>query len=290
MPNVRDIRRRIRSVENTSKVTNAMSLIAASKMRRAQQAVTQGRPFAEKILEIIAHLAAQPPDDSSDSGVAQPLLQVRPVQRVGVLVISPDRGLCGGMHGNLNRAVAQFILAQPVPVRVIVAGRKGRDFMVRTGQDVQAVFTDLGERPDLADTIAMSRLVIDAYSEGEVDEVYMAYTKYVSTVTQDPVVEKLLPVTPAELTGAERVGYIYEPDSLTVLENLLPRFVDMEVYHSLLESIASEQSARMVAMRNATDNANGLVDDLTLVMNKLRQDSITNELLDLIGGQVALEG
>ena len=287
MPNVRDIRRRIRSVENTSKVTNAMSLIAASKMRRAQQAVTQGRPFAEKILEIIAHLAAQPTDDSSGADVVQPLLRVRPVQRVGVLVVSPDRGLCGGLHGNLNRAVARFILAQTVPVRVIAVGRKGRDFMVRTGQDVQAVFTDLGERPELADTTAMSHLVIDAYSEGEVDEVYLAYTKYVSTVTQEPVVEKLLPVTPAELTGAERVGYIYEPDSISVLENLLPRFVEMEVYHSLLESIASEQSARMVAMRNATDNAHGLVDDLTLVMNKLRQDSITNELLDLVGGQIA---
>ena len=287
MPNVRDIRRRIRSVDNTSKVTNAMSLIAATKMRRAQQAVTQAKPFAAKILEIIAHLAAQPTDDS---GVVHPLLQIRPVQRVGILVVSPDRGLCGGMPGNLNRAVAGFILDQPVPVRVIAVGRKGRDFMVRTGQDVQAVFTDLGERPELTDTTAMSHLIIDAYSEGEVDEVYLAYTKYVSTVTQEPVVEKLLPVTPAELTGSEKVGYIYEPDSLTVLESLLPRFVEMEVYHSLLESIASEQSSRMVAMRNATDNANGLVDDLTLVMNKLRQDSITNELLDLIGGRIALEG
>jgi len=287
MPSARDIRRRIRSVENTSKVTNAMSLIAASKMRRAQQAVTQGRPFSEKILEIIAHLAAQPTDDS---GVVQPLLQAREVRRIGMLIVSPDRGLCGGLHGNLNRAAARFILAQTVPVRVIAVGRKSRDFMVRSGQDVQAVFTDLGERPELADTTAMSHLVIDAYAEGEVDEVYLAYTKYVSTVNQEPVVERLLPVTPAELTGAEKVGYIYEPDSDTVLQSLLPRFVEMEIYHSILESIASEQSSRMVAMRNATDNANGLVDDLTLVMNKLRQDSITNELLDLIGGRIALEG
>jgi len=287
MPSVRDIRRRIRSVENTSKVTNAMSLIAASKMRRAQQAVTQGRPFSEKILEIIAHLAAQPTDET---GVVHPLLRARPVQRVGLLIISPDRGLCGGLHGNLNRTAARFMLAQTAPVRVIAVGRKGRDFMVRSGQDVQAVFTDLGERPELADTTAMSHLVIDAYSEGEVDEVYLAYTRYVSTVSQEPVVERLLPVTPAELTGAERVGYIYEPDSVTVLESLLPRFVEMEIYHAILESIASEQSSRMVAMRNATDNANGLVDEMTLVMNKLRQDSITNELLDLIGGRIALEG
>ena len=287
MPSVKDIRRRIRSVENTGKVTNAMSLVAASKMRRAQQAVTQGRPFAEKILEVIAHLAAQPADES---GQVQNLLQVRPVQRVGIVVVSPDRGLCGGMHANLNRRVDQFIREQQSPVRVIAVGRKGRDFVVRSGQDVQAVFTDLGERPELADTIAISQLVIDSYSQGEVDEVHLAFTRFVSTVSQVPEVVRLLPVTPAELTGAERVGYIYEPDNLTVLENLLPRFVEMEVYHFILESIASEQSSRMVAMRAATDNANELVDDLTLVMNKVRQDSITNELLDLVGGAMALEG
>ena len=287
MPNVKDLRRRIRSVENTGKVTNAMSLVAASKMRRAQQAVTQGRPFAEKIIEVIAHLAAQPADES---GQTHPLLQVRTVQRVGIVVVSPDRGLCGGMHANLNRSVDQFIREQVAPVRVIAVGRKGRDFMVRSGQDVQAVFTDLGERPDLADTTAISQLVNDAYAEGNIDEVHLAFTRFESTVVQRPEVIKLLPVTPAELTGSERVGYIYEPDNLAVLESLLPRFVEMEIYHSVLESIASEQSARMVAMRNATDNANELMDDLTLVMNKLRQDSITNELLDLVGGQIALEG
>ena len=281
------MRRRIRSVQNTGKVTNAMSLIAASKMRRAQQAVTQGRPFAEKIQEIITHLAAQPGDDEA---AVHPLLQVRPLQRVGILVISPDRGLCGGMHANLNRVVGQFMLEQTVPMTAIVAGRKSRDFMVRSGQDVKAVFTELPDRPVLADTIAISHLVIDSYSEGEVDEVHLAFTRFVSTVSQMPVIQKLLPVTPASLTGSERVGYIYEPDSLSVLGSLLPRFVEMEVYHALLESNASEQSSRMVAMRNATENANDLMNDMTLVMNRIRQDSITNELLDLIGGQIALEG
>ena len=287
MPNERDIRRRIRSVQNTGKVTNAMSLIAASKMRRAQTAVTQGRPFAEKIQEVIAHLAAQP---SEETTAAHALLQQRPVQRIGVLVLSPDRGLCGGMHSALNRRVAQFILDQSVPARVVVVGRKGRDFLIRYGQDVKAEFTDLGERPVLADTTAISHLVIDSYTEEDMDEVYLAYTRFVSTMSQQPVVERLLPVTPAELAAPERVGYIYEPDNLMVLGSLLPRFVEMEVFHALLESIASEQSARMVAMRNATDNANELGEDLTLVMNKLRQDTITNQLLDLVGGQVALEG
>ena len=287
MPSVKDLRRRIRSVQNTGKVTNAMSLIAASKMRRAQTAVTQGRPFAQKIQGVIANLAAQPADD--DDGI-NPLLRVKPLQRVGILMISPDRGLCGGMHSNLNRTVARVVLEQPVPSRMIVVGRKGRDFMVRGGQDVTAVFTDMGEQPVLADITAISRLVMDAYIDGDIDEVHLAYTKFVSTLSQQPAIERLLPVTPATLASTERVGYIYEPDSLAVLGSLLPRFVEMEVYHALLESVASEQSARMVAMRSATDNANELVDDLTLVMNKLRQDSITNELLDLVGGQVAAQG
>lgn len=287
MPSVRDIRRRIRSVENTGKVTNAMSLIAASKMRRAQNSVLQGRPYAEKILEVIAHLAAQPADDVAAS---QPLLQSRPVNSAAVLVISPDRGLCGGLHANLNRRVGQFMLEQEIPVQAIAVGRKGRDFMVRTGRDLRAVFTDLGETPRLADTTAVSSILIDAYAQQQADAVYLAYTRFVSTVVQTPVVERLLPIQPAELTGAGRSGYLYEPDNLTVLRNLLPRFVEMEVYHALLESIASEQSARMVAMRNATDNAKQLGEDLTLVMNKLRQESITNELLDLVGGQAMLEG
>ena len=274
-------------MENTGKVTNAMSLIAASKMRRAQSSVLQGRPYAEKIYEVIAHLAAQP---SEDGAALHPLLEVRPVNRIGLLAITPDRGLAGGMHSNINRQVAQFILNQTVPTRSIAVGRKGRDFMARYGQDLLAVFADLGDRPLVADTLPISRMLIDNFLDGEMDEVYLVYTRFVSTMSQEPVVQKLLPVTPAELSATDRSGYIYEPDTLTVLGSLLPQFVDMEVYHAMLESIASEQSARMVAMRNATDNAKSLADDLTLVMNKLRQDSITNELLDLVGGQIALEG
>ena len=287
MPSVRDIRRRIRSVDNTGKVTNAMSLIAASKMRRAQNSVVQGRPYAEKIYDIIAHLAAQPQEDGA---ALHPLLEVRPVRRIGLLAITPDRGLAGGMHSSINRRVAQFILSRPEPTRSIAIGRKGRDFMARYGQDLLAVFADLGDRPTVADTTPISRMLIDNFVSGEMDEVYLVYTRFISTMSQEPVVEQLLPVTPSALSGSDSSGYIYEPDSLTVLGSLLPQFVDMEVYHALLESIASEQSARMVAMRNATDNAKSLSGDLTLVMNKLRQDSITNELLDLIGGQIAQEG
>jgi len=274
-------------VDNTAKVTNAMSLIAASKMRRAQSNVLDGRPYSVKIQEVITHLAGQPIDDPDG---AQPLLAVRTVEKSTVLMISPDRGLCGGLHANLNRRVGQFIIEQQVPVQAIAVGRKGRDFMARTNQDLKATFTDLGEAPLLVDTNAISYMVIDSYCEGETDEIYLAYTNFVSTMVQEPVIEKLLPIVPAELTSAESVGYIYEPGNIAVLQNLLPRFVEMQIYHAILEAIASEQSARMVAMRAATDNATELAGDLTLTMNKLRQESITNELLDLIGGQIALEG
>lgn len=274
-------------MDNTAKVTNAMSLIAASKMRRAQSNVLDGRPYSVKIQEVIAHLAAQPNDDPDG---AQPLLAVRTVEKSTVLMISPDRGLCGGLHANLNRRVGQFMMEQQVPVQAIAVGRKGRDFMARTNQDLKATFTDLGETPLLVDTNAIAHMVIDSYCAGETDEIYLAYTNFVSTMVQEPVIEKLLPIAPAELTSAESVGYIYEPGNIAVLQNLLPRFVEMQIYHAILEAIASEQSARMVAMRAATDNASELAGDLTLTMNKLRQESITNELLDLIGGQIALEG
>ncbi len=285
MPSLRQIRRRIRSIQNTAKVTKAMEMIAASRMRRAQASVLAGRPYSEKIQEVITHLAAQP---SEDGDSVQPLLQRRPVNHIEIMHIAPDRGLCGGLHSNLNRRVAQFILEQRVPVSVIAVGRKGRDFMVRYGQSVKAVFINLGDRPSLADTTAISRMVVDDYTQGSADEVYISYAEFVSTTLQRPVIKQLLPIVPAELRAEERVGYIYEPNSLTVLGSLLPRFVEMQVYHALLELIASEQSARMVAMRSATDNANEMVSDLTLLANKVRQESITNELLDIVGGGAAL--
>ena len=281
MASFRQIRRRIRSVENTGKVTKAMEMIAASRMRRAQTSVLAGRPYSEKIQDIIAHLAAQPQEDADS---AQPLLEARPVNRIEIVHIAPDRGLCGGLHSSLNRRVAQFILEQQAQVSIIAVGRKGRDFMVRYGQNVKAIFINLGDRPSLADTIAISRMMIDDYTEGSADEAYISYVEFVSTTVQRPVIKRLLPITPAELPATERVGYIYEPNSLTVLGSLLPRFVEMHLYHALLELIASEQSARMVAMRAATENASDMVADLTLLSNKVRQETITNELLDIMGG------
>ncbi|MXY43442.1 MAG: ATP synthase F1 subunit gamma [Dehalococcoidia bacterium] len=290
MPSVRQLRRRIRSVENTAKITKAMSMIAASKMRRAQEMALQSRPYAEDMRSLLADLAAQPAPD--DEEYIHPLLRRREIKRAEIVVITPDRGLTGGLHSRINRVVGEFILERQkegVETSVIAVGRKGRDFLVRTGQDVRAVFSDLGDRPELEDVRPIATLVNDEYSEERVDAVYLAYADFVSTVTQRPVVQPLLPVVPAELEYKDMVGYIYEPDPLTVMAALLPRFVDMQVYHAILESVASEQSARMVAMRNATDNANDMVSDLTLEMNKARQESITSELLDIVGGAAAVE-
>ena len=280
MPSLRQIRRRIRSIENTGKVTKAMEMIAASKMRRAQLSVLAGRPYAEKIQEVISHLAAQPAEEDA----VQPLLEQREVKQIQLVQITPDRGLCGGLHSTLNRRVAQFIAEQQAPINIISVGRKGRDFMVRYGQDVKAAFVGLGDRPVVADTTAISGMVVEDYSERRSDQVFISYMEFVSTAVQQPVVRQLLPIVPAELSSTERVGYIYEPDSPTVLESLLPRFVEMEIYHALLELIASEQSSRMVAMRNATDSASEMAGDLNLLANKVRQETITNELLDLVSG------
>ena len=285
MPNLREIKRRIRSVQNTAKITKAMSMIAASKMRRAQEMALRGRPYAERMLDLLANMAAQPHDEEE----VHPLLQRREVQNIALVHITPDRGLTGGLNSNINRAGARFVLEQSAHVSVVAIGKKGRDFMVRYGRDVKAVFTDLGDRPSLTDITPITRLVIDDYAEKRIDAAYVTYARFVSTTVQRPVVEPLLPVIPAELRPLEAVGYIYEPASLVVLSELLPRFVEMQVYHAILEAVASEQSARMVAMRNATDNATEMAGELTLVMNKVRQESITTELLDIIGGAAAVE-
>ena len=284
MPSVRQIKRRIRSVQNTAKITKAMSMIAASKMRRTQEMALRGRPYADRMRALLADLAAQPHEEENIPA----LLRRREVNAVAIVLITPDRGLTGGLNMSINRAGAQFILEQTASVSVVAVGKKGRDFMTRSRQDVRAVFTDLGDRPLLTDVTPISRVVIDDYAGERVDAVYLVYAEFVSTTTQRAIVEPLLPVVPAELKSAEAVGYIYEPNSELVLSALLPRYVEMQVYHAVLESIASEQSARMVAMRNATDNANEMVEDLTLVMNKARQENITKELLDIVGGAAAV--
>jgi len=285
MATTRQINRRIKSIRNTSKVTKAMEMISASKMKRAQERTLAARPYAEKIKQVLADLAAQ----TRVGEEGHPLLVKRQVNKVAVIHITPDRGLCGGLVANVNRSAARFIIDRGVPVTTAVIGRKGRDFMLRTGQQVRAEFINMSDKPSVADILPVARIVIDDYTAGLVDEVYVSYTSFVNTVSQKPTMVKLLPIEPAVFEAGKNNEYIYEPSSEEVIEALLPRFIEMSLYHALLEAIASEQSARMVAMRNATDNAHELIGELTLKYNKARQEMITKELLDIVGGVAALE-
>lgn len=284
MASIQVLRRRIRSVQGTQKICKAMEMIATAKMRRAQDQAVAGRPYAERISQVVADLAIHP----GVNGEAHPLLQKREVKKIAIVHIATDRGLCGGLNANLNRLVANFILEQTVPVALITVGRKGRAFMLRSGQDIHAEFTGISDRPTLLETLPISRVVIDDYTNGDVDLVYVAYSRFVTTMVQQPTIEVLLPVEPAVVPPTQRVEYIYEPAPRAVLAQLLPRFVEMQVYHAILELIASEQSARMVAMRNASDNAKELIEDLILTLNKVRQETITKEICDITGGVEAL--
>ena len=277
------LRRRVRSIRNLAKITRAMEMIATARMRRAQERMLAARPYAEKIKEMIGALA------SAIREPVHPLLERREVRRVGLVFISPDRGLCGGLHSNLNRFAASFLLQQEVPVSLVAVGKRGRDFMIRTGQDVRAEFTGLGYRPTLADTLPISRVVMEDFINGVYDKVYIIYARFVSPMVQRPSVMELLPVRPLEFERPP-VEYIYEPGMREVLGALLPRYVEREIYYAVLESVASELAARMIAMRNATENANKLIEELTLLMNKVRQETITKEILDIIGGAAALGG
>jgi F-type H+-transporting ATPase subunit gamma len=284
MANLRAIRLRIRGVKNIAKITRAMEMIAASKMRRAQERGLAGRPYREKITEVIADLSAMSGGES-----AHPLLAQRPAKKIMVVHITPDRGLSGGLVGNINRATLAFIQEHKgVSTNFIVVGKKGLDFMRRAQREIAAEFVGMGDKPTLQDTLPISRIVIDDFKSGVVDEVYVAYSQFVSTMAQKPVLEKLLPVEAAQIEPQHNVEYLYEPDAASVLGSLLPSYVEMKIYQLILESIASEQSARMVAMRNATQNANELTEELTLEYNKARQESITGDLLDIVGGVAAL--
>jgi F-type H+-transporting ATPase subunit gamma len=278
------LRRRIRSIQSTAKITRAMEMIATTKMRRAQEQALAGRPYSDKITQVIADLAAESGGDTA----AHPLLEKRNVNKIAVIHITSDRGLCGGLNANINRLTSRFILEHNVPVTLITVGRKGRDFMYRQQRDVRAEFTRINDRPSMLETLPISRVIIDDYSTGFVDQVYLSYTRFVTTMVQNPMLELLLPVEPSPIPKTETREFIYEPNPVFVMNELLPRFVEMRVYHAILEAIASEQSARMVAMRSATDNANDVMEELTLILNKARQEMITTELLDISGGVESL--
>lgn len=280
MINPRILRRRIRSVQSTAKITKAMEMIATAKMKRSQDQAIAGRPYDQKITQLISDLSSQ----RTANGALHPLLEQREnIKKITLIHITSNRGLCGGLNSNINRLAAGFILEQKVPVNLITVGKKGTEFMFRAHRDIIAEFNNLPDRPRLIDTIPISHIVIDEFSKGLTDLAYISYTKFINTFTQKPVIEQLLPVRPALTAKSQSMEFIYEPDPSVVLNGLLPRYVEMKVYHAILEATASEHSARMVAMRNATDNANELIQHLTLLLNKARQEMITTELLDITG-------
>ena len=292
MPSTRQIRQRIRSVRSTARITNAMQMIAAAKMRRAQQRVLASRPYSTKLVEFLGGLVER----QSSAGVQDlhPLMEVREARNASVILVTPDRGLCGGLNANLNRTGARFALEQEAPLSFVTVGKKGRDFMSRSGREIRAEFMNLGDFPEPLDVLPVSTVILQDYTSGQVDRVYLIYAEFVNTAVQRPVVRQLLPIQPPP-AGDDGVAvssssdFDYEPDAEQVLSSLLPRYVEMQVYQAVLENAASEQSARMVAMSSATDAANEMVEDLTLAYNKVRQETITNELLDLVGGVAALE-
>jgi F-type H+-transporting ATPase subunit gamma len=297
MPSTREIRRRIRSVKNTAQITKAMQMVASSKMRRAQERVQQSRPYADQLRGLVSRLARVTGEDVVGGEIA--LLKQRTVRRIGFVVITPDGGLCGALPSNINRKAAATAIEEQrrfaeqgerPAVDYVAVGRKARDFVLRSQLHLIAEFTNYGDKPSLLDASAIAQVAVDAFLNEEVDVVYLVYAKFINTVNQQPTVVQLLPVQPpTEQDGEHKtVEYIYEPDAPSIYEALLPRYVNVQVYQAMLEAVASEQSARMVAMKNATDNANELIQDLTLTYNKARQASITTEILEVVSGAEAL--
>jgi F-type H+-transporting ATPase subunit gamma len=295
MPSTREIRRRIRSIKNIAQITKALQMVASSKIRRAQDRVQQSRPYAEHLLELVSHLANAQGDDDGDE-IA--LLEQRPVRNIAFVILSPDRGNCGALPSNINRKAATAALEQRnahtqrdqrPDIQYIAVGRKGRDFIIRTQQHLIAEFTNIGDRPSMNDATAIAQVAMDAFLKEEVDVVYMVYPKFVNTVTQLPTVVQLLPVQPPEKKEGEqtKIDYIYEPSPNEIYQALLPRYVDTLIYQAMLELVASQYSAQMVAMKNATDNANELLQDLSLTYNKARQAAITTQILEVVSGSQA---
>lgn len=289
MASTREIRRRIRSVTNISQVTRAMEAVAASKMRRAQQQVLATRPYAEKAREVLSDIARL----DSGGGAADELINTRAeIKRVGAILITADRGLAGGFNANVLRSNAAFLKEQRDQgreVEVVAVGKKGRDWLLRYDPVIRAEFTDMPDSPATADIGPISRTVIDDFRGERFDEVHLIFTDFVNTLLQRPTVQQILPVVPAEPTVSIPPDYIFEPSVDAVLEEVVIGFTEVQILQALYESIASEHSARMVAMRNATEAANELVDELTLTYNKARQEGITRELMDIVGGSIGLE-
>ena len=284
----KEIRGKIKSVENTKKITKAMEMVAASKMRKAQDRMLAARPYSEKIRNIAAHLGEANPE------YVHPFMQVNDAKKVGVIVVTTDKGLCGGMNTNVLRVVTNKLREQQdagIATEAVAIGGKGLGFLNRVGAKVVSHATGLGDTPHLDKLIGPVKVLLDQYAEGKLSAVYLSYTKFINTMKQESVVEQLLPLS-SEKMQAEKTGasweYIYEPDAQSVIDELLVRYVESLVYQAVAENMASEQSARMVAMKAATDNAGSVIGELKLIYNKTRQAAITTELSEIVAGAAAV--
>jgi F-type H+-transporting ATPase subunit gamma len=289
MPGSKEIRTKIKSVQNTRKITKAMEMVAASKMRKAQERMRHARPYGDKIRNIASDLAQANPEYRHPY-----LVQRDTVRKAGVIVVTTDKGLCGGLNTNVLRLLTNKLreLEQSgVKVQTTAIGNKGFGFLSRIGSEIVSHVTHLGDTPHLDKLIGPIKVQLDAYEKGEVDAVYLAYTRFVNTMKQEPVIEQLLPLSADELHKTQQSyswDYLYEPDAQTVLDELMIRYVEALVYQAVAENMASEQSARMVAMKAASDNAKKVIDDLQLSYNKARQAAITKELSEIVGGAAAV--
>ena len=287
MASGKEIRNKIKSVESTRKITKAMEMVAASKMRKAQDRMRAARPYAEKIMRVAGNLS------NALTEYGHPFLEKRAtIKRVGLIVVTSDKGLCGGLNTNVLRMALGYMKewdAQGQQLKVTAVGTKGLGFMLRAGADVISQVTGLGDSPHLDTLIGAAKVQIDAYMAGEIDRLYIAYTRFVNTMKQEPVLEQLLPLTGDLVGGGKNCwDYIYEPDTKAVINQLLLRYVEATLYHAVTENIASEQSARMVAMKSASDNAKNVIGELRLAYNKARQAAITTELTEIVSGAAAV--
>jgi F-type H+-transporting ATPase subunit gamma len=284
----KEIRNKIKSVENTKKITKAMEMVAASKMRKAQERMHSARPYSEKIRSIASHLS------QANSEYVHPFLEQKDdYKRVGLIVISTDKGLCGGLNTNLFRQVLGKIKeteSEGNEIKAVAIGNKALGFLTRIGIDVVASSVHLGDSPNLDDFIGSTKDFLDLFNQGDLGQIYVCSTKFINTMKQDPKIELLLPLTPQEFKVINKYSwdYLYEPDSKTVIDELLKRYIESIVYQAVVENIASEQSARMVAMKSATDNAGNVIDELKLIYNKTRQAGITKELSEIVAGAAAV--
>ncbi|MBS3797017.1 F0F1 ATP synthase subunit gamma [Pseudoalteromonas sp. BDTF-M6] len=286
MASGKEIKSKIGSIKNTQKITSAMEMVAASKMKKAQDRVASSRPYAENLRKVIGHVA------NASLEYRHSYLEEREVKRVGYIVISTDRGLCGGLNSNEFKKVALEIKAwkeKGVSADFAVLGSKAAGFFQRFGGSVLAKKSGLGDAPSVQDVIGPVKVMLDAYNEGKLDRLFVVYNKFVNTMKQEPTIDQLLPLPKTESEElAHRWDYIYEPDPKALLETLMVRFVESQVYQGVVENAASEQAARMVAMKAATDNAGDLMDELQLVYNKARQAAITQEISEIVGGSAAV--